>query len=204
MEAAIPAHGHADAHADTAANDHKVKIGMGYYVIVDVIFVIFLFVAYVWLRAYDVGGGWFPSGTKLPDATTTNILTGVMVVSGIAYYIGYLGIRRGSQAQLSISLVVATVLTIVALVWQLHFMANLPFVTIDGSFASAYILLAGYHAYHLMLGTFLGLGVTHRALRGRYSRDRMLGVITVGYYWYWMAAMPVLVWLLMLVLPPKI
>ena len=30
------------------------------------------------------------------------------------------------------------------------------------------------------------------------------GLITVGYFWYWMALMPVLFWLLTLALPPQL
>ncbi len=62
----------------------------------------------------------------------------------------------------------------------------------------------GDHVYHLSIGLFLGLALTIRAFTGRYTAERHLGVITVGYFWYWMALMPVLVWIMMAVLPPKL
>jgi hypothetical protein len=66
-----------------------------------------------------------------------------------------------------------------------------------------YTTLSGYHVYHLLITLFLGLGITHRALRGRYSSSNMLGVTVIGYFWYWAALMPVILALLMLALPPQ-
>lgn len=175
---------------------------MLFYVLTDVIFVIFLLASYVWLRSYHADG-WFPDGTKLPDQQMTYILTGLCVLSAVFYFIGFMGIRAGNKATLTICSAVATVLAIAALSGQIRFMGNLPFTTADGSFASTYIMLSGYHIYHLLLGTFLGIGVTNRALRGRYSSDKTSGLSAIGYYWYWMALMPVLVTLMLLLLPPN-
>jgi heme/copper-type cytochrome/quinol oxidase subunit 3 len=202
MAAAISAHGHAAEHG--IDNDRKVKIGMGFYVLVDVIFVVFLLISYIWLRAYNTADGWFPKGTKVPDATTSYILTALIVASALCYFVAYRGIRSGNQVVLRAGLLAATLLLVAGLVGQVWFQGHLPFVTDQGSFASAYIMLSSYHIYHLALGTFMGLGITHRAFRGRYAPDRMLGVVTVGYYWYWMAATPVLIALLMLALPPQV
>jgi hypothetical protein len=55
----------------------------------------------------------------------------------------------------------------------------------------------------MCIGVFLGLGLTIRAWRGHYSQQRHLGLITVGYFWYWMALMPVLLTVLMAVLAPN-
>jgi cytochrome c oxidase subunit 3 len=76
--------------------------------------------------------------------------------------------------------------------------------TTDGSYASTYIMLSGYHVYHLLLALFLGLGITHRALRGRYTSSNTVGVTAIGYFWYWTALMPVLVALMILALPPQL
>jgi cytochrome c oxidase subunit 3 len=202
MASSIPASGHAASHGDNVDHDLKLRRGMLFYVLTDVLFVIFLLATYIWLRAYHAPG-WFPDGTKLPDEQTVYILTGLCVLSGIFYFIGFMGIRRGSTSTLTICMAVATVLAIAALSGQIRFMGHLPFTTGDGSFASDYILLSGYHVYHLLLGIFLGIGVTHRALRGRYTSDRTSGLTAIGYYWYWMALTPVLITLMMIVLPPN-
>ncbi len=201
MATSIPASGHAASHGDEVDNDLKLRRGMLYYVLTDVLFVIFLLASYIWLRAYHADG-WFPKGTQMPDQQTVYILTGLCVVSAIVFFIGFLGIRNGSKSTLMICMAVATVLAIAALSGQIRFMGHLPFTTGDGSFASIYILLSGYHIYHLLLGIFFGIGVTIRALRGRYSSDKTAGLSAIGYYWYWMALTPVIITVMMIVLPP--
>ena len=143
-------------------------------------------------------------GTKLPDATMQNVLAGLIVASAIAYFVGYLGIRSGNQTTLRLGALVALVLAVVTLVLQIRFMTTFPFVASDGSFASTFIFLNGYHVYHLLIGLFLGLGLTIRAFTGRYTQQRMLGVETIGYFWYWMAAFPVILAIILAVLPPNI
>jgi heme/copper-type cytochrome/quinol oxidase subunit 3 len=201
MATSIPASGQAAGHGDYVNQDLKLRRGMLFYVLTDVLFVIFMLASYVWLRALHADG-WFPQGTKVPDETTVYILTGLCVVSAIFFAIGFLAIRAGSHNGLLICMAVATVLIIAGLSGQIRFMGHLPFTVSDGSFASIYILLAGYHVYHLLLGVFLGVGVTIRALRGRYRRDQTSGLSAIGYYWYWMALFPVLVTLMVQFLPP--
>ncbi len=203
MGAAIPAQSHGEAHA--MDDESKVRLGMFFYVLTDVTFVIFLLVGYVWLRAYNVNNAWYPyKSFAVPDESTSLILVLLMVGSGVCYFIGYRAILAGSKALLSIFATLALALTVVTLVWQIRFMGSQPFASVDGSFASEWLLLSGYHIYHLAVGTFLGLGLVNRAWRGRYSSEKHLGVTTIGYFWYWMALTPVIVWALMMLLPPKI
>lgn len=201
MATSIPASGQAAGHGDFVNQDLKLRRGMLFYVLTDVIFCIFMLASYIWLRAYQEDG-WFPQGTKVPDETTVYILTGLCVVSAIFFAIGFFAIRAGSHSGLLICMAIATVLAIAALSGQIRFMGHLPFTVSDGSFASIYILLSGYHVYHLLLGIFLGIGVTIRALRGRYRREKTAGLSAIGYYWYWMALFPVLVTLMVQFLPP--
>lgn len=203
MDASVAVPGHAAVPA--VDNDRKLRLGMLFYVLTDVTFAVFLLVSYVWLRAYNTNGGWFPfKGMRLPDTTTTYTLTGLIVVSAVCYFVAYRGVLGGSQLVVRIGLALALLLAVVTLIWQIRFMGQQQFAAKDGSFASTYILLSGYHVYHLSIGVFLGLGLTVRALQGRYTRERHIGIVTIGYFWYWMALMPVLVTLMMALLPPKL
>ena len=51
----------------------------------------------------------------------------------------------------------------------------------DGSYASSFMALSGYHAFHLLLTLFIGIGVWNRARLGRYAGDhwqvRMVGLL---------------------------
>ena len=195
---------HASSHGDFVDHDRKLRFGMVFYIVTDMVFVTFLFVSYIWLRAYNTGGSWFPDGTKLPDTMFSNILTGLLVLGAICFFVAYQGLKAGNQGLLRVGSLVAFLLVVAALVGQFYFMGHLPFVTQDGSFASTYLMLSGYHIYHLLLATFLGLGVTIRAFRGKYDATRTLGVRIIGYFMYWAAAMPVLLWLMLTLLPPKV
>jgi len=203
VDSTISAAGYPAPHA--IDDDRKVRLGMLFYVLTDVILVTFLFAAYVWLRAYNTNGGWFPfAGMALPDPTTSVVLVLLILGSGVCFVVAQQGIRAGNQILLRVGLVAALVLLVVTLVGQIRFMGQQQFGPLDGSFASTFIVVNGYHVYHLLFGLFLGLGLTVRAFQGRYSAQRHLGLITIGYFWYWMALMPLLFWLLMLLLPPKI
>ncbi len=207
MDSAIAVGGHAaggHGAGDFVDHDRKLRLGMLLYVLTDVILVAFLFAAYVWLRAYNTDGGWFPMQFRLPDATTSNVLLGLIVTSAVCFYIAYRGIRAGNQTVLRVAMTAALVLVVATLVGQIRFMGQQQFSTGDGSFASTYIFMSGYHVYHMLFGVFLGLGLTIRAWRGHYSQERHVGLVTIGYFWYWMALMPVLVAVIMAMLPPNV
>lgn len=187
------------------SNDRKVKLGMLFYVLADVAFVVFLLVTYIWERAYNTGGGWFAfKGMRLPDQTVSTLLVVLIVLSAVAYFVAYRGIRVGNQTVLRAGLAVALLLVIVEFIWQIRFMGEQQFASQDGTFASSWIMLNAYHVYHLAIGLFLGVALAIRAFAGKYSAERHLGLVTVGYFWYWMALMPVLIWLMMLIFPAKL
>ncbi len=183
--------------------DRKVRFGMLLYVLADVALGIFFFASYVWLRAYNTGGGWRLKDIG-PDPQTTLILTALIAASALAYFVAYLGAVTGRQWALRIAIALALALVVANLIGTVNEMRAFNFVTQDGSFASVYLLLTGYHIYHMILAVILGIGVTVRALQGRYSADRHLGVSTVGYYWYWACSMAVALWLLIIILPPQL
>lgn len=199
---AVGATAHAAEHP--VDNDRKLRLGILFYVLTDCILVLFLFAAYVWLRAYNTDGGWYPLNFRLPDQTTTYILTGLVVLSGIFYFVAYQGIKRGNKTIMSVFALLALLLVIVALIGQIRFMGQQQFSTLDGTFASTWIAISGYHVYHLFVGVFVGIGLTVRSFQGRYSAERHVGVSVIGYFWYWMALMPLLFVILMAILPPKL
>lgn len=198
---AVGATGHAaEYHVD---NDRKLRLGILFYVLTDVILVLFLFASYVWLRAYNTNGGWFPLKESLPDQTTANVLTLLVLLSGISYVVAYQGIKRGNQTILRVFTALALGLVIITLIGQIRYMGQQQFSTSDGSFPSTWITISGYHVYHMLVGLIVGIGVTVRAFQGRYTTERHIGVTVIGYFWYWMALMPLAFWLLMAILPPR-
>jgi len=209
MSAAVTSGGHAEHGQELSAeeiafNERKIRLGMLMYVLADVLFVIFMLVTYPWLRAYNTDNNWFPyPGMALPDPGTSLTLMILMVVSAVFFFLGYLGIRAGNQVVLRVCMLFSLLIVLAALIGQIHFMGMQQFGTLDGTFADTWLLFSGYHIYHLIWAAFLGLGITNRSFHGKYSKDHHLGVVTIGYFWYWAALTPVLFYILMALLPPK-
>lgn len=201
MASAMPAATHAAA--DPSENDRKLRFGMIFYLVTDVAFAIFITAAYPFLRGLNTDSGWLPYHFQL-DFTSGNIITGMLVVSGILYFIGYRALRAENQGLFKLGIGLAVLLMIASLVGQVMVMRGFPFAATDGSFASTYIVLSAYHAYHLVLGTFFGLGLGHRTLRGRYAKTNTTGVQLIGYYWLWVIVYSVVLTLLPMVLPPAV
>jgi len=210
MDTAISSGGHGEHGLATSSeeeqfNERKVRFGMLLYVLADVLFVIFMLVSYPWLRAYNTDQGWFPfPGMALPDQGTSLTLVLLMVVSAVFFLLGFLGIRAGNQLVLRVCMLFSLLIMLVALIGQIKFMGSQQFGPLDGTFADTWLLFSGYHIYHLLWATFLGLGITIRSFHGLYTKERHLGVVTIGYFWYWAALTPVLFYLIMALLPPNL
>jgi heme/copper-type cytochrome/quinol oxidase subunit 3 len=191
--------------------DRKLRVGMFMYVLADLFLAIFFIGSYIFLRGYDTNGRWFP-----PDS-----------VGAIAYGAGEFGLGRGSRSLFRYAMLLAALLYLADGVLQIYYLANQP-TTLDaaGSFQSSFVLLAGYHAYHMLLGVFLGIGIVNRAFRGYYDAQagavaghgaveqttaphefpqrNTSGIASIGYYWYYAALYAVAVWLLLIILPANL
>ncbi|MGH2485359.1 MAG: hypothetical protein ACRDHE_05030 [Ktedonobacterales bacterium] len=152
----------------TVNEDRKVRVGMLFYTCNDIILAIFFFGSYIFLRGYNTNGRWFPPGTSQPPYGFGAWVMVVVVLGGIAYAAGEWALHHGQQTIFRALMALALLLFILDIVLQVILMAHLPFTQASGSFASAYLLLSGYHVYHLAIAIFLGTGVVNRALRGRY------------------------------------
>ena len=195
---------HAASHVSHIDEERKVRLGMFFYIITDIIFALFIVIAYIFLRGANVSGGWFPAGTPDISFIQPTIFTVILVLSGIFYAIGQFAVGRGNQRLLRIGIGGAAILWLVAFGCQIWYMGHLPFVTENGGFASTYITMTGYHLFHLSLGLIMVLGITVRTFQGRYTPQRMLGIVTIGYYWYWTVALGIIFWVLPIVLPAKL
>jgi heme/copper-type cytochrome/quinol oxidase subunit 3 len=201
MATAISAHGQpAD---EQALNDRKLRFGMLFYIVTDVAFAIFLTAAYPFLRQLNTNAGWFPYHFQ-PDFSTSNAITIALVVSTVLFLGGLQALNAGNQQLFKWLITLAALVMLGSLYAQIQVLRNVPFAATDGSFASTYITLSYYHLYHLIIGSFLALGVMVRALHERYSADRSTGLRLIGYFWSWVAIYSVVLTLLPIVLPPNV
>jgi heme/copper-type cytochrome/quinol oxidase subunit 3 len=97
---------------------------------------------------------------------------------------------------------VATVVTIVAIVLTIIQLRNIPevFVATNDSqgmaytaYDSAYLAISGSGLVHLVILTFLGLGLTIRSRKGLINGERWFQARLVRLFWVWIAVSSVIV-----------
>ena len=215
--------------------DRKVRLGMFFYVAADLILAIFFIGSYIFLRGYNTNDRWVPPPMAHaigggPVAATAWVM-GIALAGAVFFAVGQWALHHEIHRVFAWAMLAALALYFFDLAAQVYVIAHQPFDVTDGSFASAFTLLAGYHVYHMTLGVFLGLGIVHRAFRRLYIHSprppmthsetdrragveggretphvipspRTTGVAAIGYYWYYAALFSVAVWLLLIVQPP--
>lgn len=211
--------------------DRKVRLGMFLYVMSDAILAVFFFGTYIFLRGYNTNLRWVPPPVAHrigggPVANTAWIM-GIALAGACCYALGMWTHRHGMHRLFLSSMALAFGFYVVDLAGQVWLMGRFNFTVGDGTFADSFILLSGYHVYHMALASFLGFGMVNRAFRGLYKRSAEVGtpnahsaawegrdeprhsaphwhtgLSAIGYFWYYAAAYAVAVWLLLLVQPP--
>lgn len=202
MEVSLGGATHGESsHASHVDDDRKVRIGMFFYVLTDVMFALFMVSAYIFLRAVNVNNGWFPDGTKNIDQAMPTALIATLVASGLFFVLAHVSVRNGNALLTKVGVVFAALLWIASLIGNIYYMGHLPFTQSGGGFASMYVFFTGYHVYHLVFGLMFVIGLTVRTLQGRYTAEKHLGITTIGYFWYWTALFGVVGYLLPIMLP---
>lgn len=167
--------GYLEGHESAVDEDRKVSIGLIFYILSDVILAIFFIGSYIFLRGYDNNVRWFPPGTGAPPYVTGFFVMIVCVAGAVAMVLADRA-RPASQGLFRLLAIVALILFLADLALQIIVLGHLPFTQAAGAFATSYIVLSGYHVYHMLLGCFLGVGLVVRALRGLYhepTRERL-------------------------------
>lgn len=182
----------------------KISVGIIMYIVTDVLLGLMFFITYVWLRQYNTNNLWFPSGVKAPPASDLLWPAIALVVSAGAYVVAQLAVRYDRALMFRVALPVAWLIVLGVLIWEIIAMGHLPFTQSDGSFASSYLLMLGYHILHLAVAVIVGFGITVRAFRGYYNAGAHVGVDVAGVWWYWVVAYAVMFWLLVLMQPPSL
>lgn len=182
----------------------KISVGFGMYIATDVLLALMFFITYLWLRGYNTNNLWFPAGVKAPPSTDLLGPAIALAISSSAYAGAQIAIRFGRRTMCCLMLFIALVIVAGVLVWEVYAMGHLPFATTDGGFAVSYLLLLGYHIFHLAVAVLVGIGITIRALVGRYTAEHHVGVDVAGIWWHWVVTYAILFWLLYLMQPASL
>ena len=190
--------------ATAVDEDRKVRVGMLLYISTDVFVAIFMFTTYIWLRDYNTSGRWWAPSVGTPSLLTSTVIMGVLIISALLYGAAQWASRAGIGWLLKWGLVGAGLLLLFDCAIQVWAMAQVPFGLQDGGFAQSFLLLSGYHVYHVVVGLILIVGVANAAFHGDYTREHTVGLDVTAVYWYWITLWEIGFWALVLIQPPNL
>src|SRR6185437_5593975 len=119
----------------------KITVGFAMYITTDVLLALMFFIGYMWLRQYNTSGLWYPPGVQAPSSFDLLWPTVALVISGLAYAGAQYAVRIDSLMLMRGLLILAFLIMVGVMVWEIVNMGHLPMTTTDGSFAAAYLLL---------------------------------------------------------------
>ncbi len=183
-----PAIGHDNpiGHDSPEVVGRRQRLGVLLLIVADVAFVLSLVFTYLYLRGLNTEGGWIPEGGIVMGAGLGWVIAGVMLLSWGAYRWGEAAAGSGRRERLVAGALVANALVVVDLILQSYQLVSAQLRVHDGAYASAWMALSGYHAFHLLMTLFIGLGVWNRARLGLFTANHWQ-VRLVGYWWTWVA-----------------
>lgn len=179
-------------HVPAGLKQKQMRMGVLALLVSDVTFVAALFFSYLYLRALNVNHMWRPPSVHPLPRWEGLVAALVVAVGALSYRWGDLGGRRGDQGRLRAGLAGGISLFVVALGYQIWQFTTFGFAPGASGYASATTALAAYHTFHLCLAVVLGVAIFNRARAGRFGAEKYTEVQVVGYFWYWVVTMAVL------------
>ena len=171
---------------------HQQRRAVLFFILADAVFFACLLFSYFYLRSLNVNDGWLPDG--VPTAATWQVwlITGVTVLSALAYRSAETGIRAGQLPRFRTGALGGLVLVVVAIALVIYQAMTWPILMSDGSYASMFIVMTGVQLVHLVLLLIVAIGILNRGMRGLLDDGNVNHAIIVGYFWYWVALTAVL------------
>jgi cytochrome c oxidase subunit 3 len=157
-----------------------------------------LFAAYFVIRSES--GGWPPHGQERPELLLPGINTLLLMSSSVTMQLAVRAIGRGEVAAMRLRLRLTLLLGTVFLFVQGYEFATNGFGLSDGVFGSTFYTLTGFHGAHVLAGLGFMAIVATRARRGLISAERHTAVEAASYYWHFVDAVWVVLFLTLYVL----
>lgn len=156
-----------------------------FFILADVVFFASLLFTYFYLHALNVNDGWLPEGANTAPSVPVWLVTGLTVISALAYRSAELGIRAGQRSRFLSGSLLGLVLVVAAMAVILYQASTWPIYMSDGSYASIFIVMVWTQFAHLVVLTVLAIGIWNRGGQGKFADGNYTHVTLVGYFWYW-------------------
>ncbi len=195
---AVQAERHPQPVSEEVFRARRARVGVLLLILADAIMMIAAFASYGYLKALNTEATFRPAGEHAPSPAGGLVVALLVAAGAVAYramVVPGAGTREaGGRVRGGLALVLG--LVTVALAVQCWLMAaGLSYAVPVHGYASMVILLAGLHLVHLAL-----TAVATLLLFGRTARGLLIGrgylVEAAGYWWYYVAVLGILVWVL--------
>ena len=109
--------------------------------------------------------------------------------------------RRGNQAGLRWGFALSFLLGAIFLVLQLREYADLPFSANTNAYAGLFFVITAFHGVHLFVGMLMNAMTQARAWAGHFTADDHVAVQNAGWYWHFVDAVWIFVFLIVYISP---
>jgi len=144
---------------------------------------------------------WPPTGIKLPELALPAIGTSLLLSSTLPMAWAQISIRRGQQAGLLVGLMVSFAMGALFLGLQLVELAAKDFQPQTNAYGSVLFTIVGLHGVHVVVGLLISAVVQLRAWLGHFSARRHSAIENLALYWYFLALLSTVIFILLDVSP---
>ena len=138
--------------------------------------------AYFFIRA--ASKTWPQGDIKPPELARISFFTVILLASSLPLFWGEAAIKRGRVTQLRLALLISFLMGLAFIVNQIFEFSSLEFHASDNAYASLFIVIAGLHGLHLLVGLLMSVVVQLKAAIGWFDADRHLTVTVFSMYWH--------------------
>ncbi len=183
----------------------RARAGLWTLIVMDAAGTIAIVIAYSYLWALNVNGGWAPPGASLTGAQTDTSLPSkppkasfavewpfwailaLVILSTAAMWFGYKEMKRGNRAGMLVGTGASLVIALVALVAQWIQITSFPFGATDGAYASAVLLFCASNIFNLLILIFVLAGMLIRTRKGLVTSAVVYQPQILSYWMVWLS-----------------
>jgi len=205
-EAGGDGHGEGGHHETLEQRDRKERLAVWLFIAGDALILILELFTWFYLKALNTNGMWRGAACTTASPCTdglgnpitheiakanpsyTIVVALLAVCVALAFWGTESSARKSQRSSITAFGGLGLLGLLAAVAVQCYQFGALPFSTIDGTYASTFEFFMGSTLAHLILLTFIGIGLLNRARLGRYDGGRWYQLRLIRVFAVWIAA----------------
>jgi heme/copper-type cytochrome/quinol oxidase subunit 3 len=182
------------SHLPTVVLDGRDPLWWGLWLLICVEGTMFALLAasYLYLRGNE--SEWPPTGAVQPPLVLTATTVALLLASCIPMAVAFRAARDGRLRPIQISMVLVTLLSIIAAVTRGYEFAAFGYFWHSHAYGSIVWAIYFMHTFHLVSGVFENALFTTLVFRGPVEKKHMLDLRLSSYYWWFVVVSWVVLW----------